>query len=49
MKRFYVTFTDVFKDNSIEGVYQQLLDYLEEVVTYEDISAFDIGEINHGS
>lgn len=45
MKRFYVTFTDVFEDDSIEGVYQQLIDYLEEIVTYKDVTAFDVGEI----
>ena len=45
MKRFYVTFTDVFEADSEEDVIQQLLAYLGDVVVFTDVTAFDIGEI----
>lgn len=45
MKRFYVTFTDVFEADSEEDVIQQLLTYLGDVVVFTDVTAFDIGEI----
>lgn len=45
MKNYLVSFSDLFEAERVEDVYQQLLDYLEEVITYEDVTAFEIKEI----
>ena len=44
MKYFTVTFTDEFRGNTEEEVYDELLKYLQECVVNGDITAFDIVE-----
>ena len=46
MKKFEITFKDVFEAENEETVYQHLLDYLNEVVKMEDVTAFEFKEVN---
>ena len=47
MKNNYkVTFKDVFIAESEEECYDLLLDYLAEIVRYEDLTAFGIKKID---
>lgn len=45
MKRYKVTFKDIFEVESEDEAYDVLLDYLAEIVRYEDVTAFDFKEI----
>jgi len=44
MKKFNVTFEDVFEAESEEDCYEILLDYLNDCVNYEDVTAFEFNE-----
>ena len=44
MKKFKVTFTDVFEAEAEEDCYEQLLEYLRGVVHFEDVTAFEFEE-----
>lgn len=47
--KFRVTFTDIFEDcTSEEEVYDELLKYLNSVVKYKDLTAFEIEQLNGG-
>jgi len=37
-----VRFDDIFEGEDLQDIYQQVLDYLREVVDQEDLEAFDI-------
>jgi len=45
MKKFNVTFTDEIMAESEEDAYNELLTYLGEVVSSQDVTAFDFKEI----
>jgi hypothetical protein len=45
MKKFEITFKDVFLAEDEEQAYQHFLDYLHEVVRVEDIDAFEFKEV----
>ena len=44
MKKFKITFEDVFIAENKEQAYEHLLDYLHEVVRVEDVAAFEFKE-----
>ena len=44
MKKFRITFEDVFTAEDEEQAYEHLLDYLHEVVRVEDVTAFEFKE-----
>ena len=44
MKKFKVTFTDVFEAETEEDCYEQLFEYLRSVLHYEDVTAFEFKE-----
>lgn len=46
MKKFKVTFTDILEANTEEDAYDNLLDYLKDVVAYSDVTAFEFQEVN---
>ena len=45
MKKYKVTFTDVFEAEAEEDCYEQLFEYLRSVLYYEDVTAFNFEEI----
>ena len=45
MKKFEITFKDVFEAEDEETAYQYFLDYLHEVVKMEDVTAFEFKEV----
>lgn len=45
MKKYRVTFKDVFEVENEDEAYDVLLDYLAEIVRYGDVTAFDFKEI----
>jgi|TARA_Y100000034_G_scaffold9141_1_gene9839 hypothetical protein len=45
MKKFEVSFYDTFEEETEEGVYDALLNYLQEVVKHQDVTAFQVFEI----
>ena len=45
MKKFKITFEDVFIAEDKEQAYERLLDYLHEIVRVEDVTAFEFKEV----
>ena len=45
MKTFKVTFTDTIQAETEEEAYHRLIVYLQDVVEFEDVTAFDFQEI----
>jgi esterase/lipase len=44
MKKFLVTFCDVFEAKSEEEAYQDLLQFLQNCVKFEDVTPFEFTE-----
>tara|TARA_B100000809_G_C14699786_1_gene373707 strand:- start:29 stop:217 length:189 start_codon:yes stop_codon:yes gene_type:complete len=44
MKKFKVTFTDVFEAETEEDCHEQLFEYLRSVLHFEDVTAFGFEE-----
>lgn len=44
MKKYLVTFVDHFEAENEEDLYDQLLAYMEEMVSCQDVTAFGIDE-----
>lgn len=45
VKKFLVTFKDVFEARSEEECYTILIKYLQDCVTFQDVVAFDFEEL----
>jgi hypothetical protein len=45
MKKYKVTFVDEIDAENEEYAYARLIEYLSDVVRYEDVTAFDFEEI----
>ena len=46
MKKFKITFVDEIEAENEEAAYKDLLDYLRDVVKYDDVTAFDFKDIS---
>ena len=45
MKIYKVTFQEFFFANTEEEAYDELIEYLRDVVKYQDVTAFDFTEV----